>query len=56
MFSRIRSNTTMVSLLEYPIRVKMAAITVRDISQFNSEKAPTVIKVSWKTVSTAATP
>src|SRR5208282_5013292 len=30
MFSRMRSNTTMVSLLEYPIRVRMAAITVRE--------------------------
>ena len=30
-FSRIRSNTTMVSLLEYPIRVRIAAITVSDI-------------------------
>ena len=56
MFSRMRSNTTMVSFIEYPTRVRMAAITVSVISLFVNEKAPTVMSVSWKHATTAATP
>ena len=46
MFSRMRSKITIVSLLEYPTRVRIAATTVSEISLFINENAPTVIKVS----------
>src|SRR5229473_5858869 len=46
LFSRMRSKMTMVSFIEYPTRVRSAAITVSDISNFSNEKKPRVIKTS----------
>src|SRR5882762_453143 len=46
LFSRMRSKMTMVSFIEYPTRVRSAAITVSDISNFSNEKKPKVIKTS----------
>src|SRR6202030_3794327 len=46
LFSRMRSKITMVSFIEYPTRVSMAAITVREISKCSSDKNPMVIKTS----------
>jgi len=46
LFSRMRSKITMVSFIEYPTRVSMAAITVREISKCSSDKNPIVIKTS----------
>ena len=45
-FSRMRSNTTIVSFIEYPTRVSNAAITVSEISLLSSENSPIVIRVS----------
>src|ERR1035441_6744513 len=56
MFSRMRSYTTMVSFIEYPMRVRMAAITVSVMSLFSSEKNPMVMMVSWKHATTAPMP
>ena len=38
----MRSKTTMVSFIEYPISVRMAATTVSEISWLVSEKAPMI--------------
>src|SRR6267142_6361392 len=46
LFSRTRSKMTMVSFIEYPTRVRSAAITVNEISNFSNEKKPKVIKTS----------
>src|SRR3984893_11545561 len=46
LFSRMRSKITMVSFIEYPTRVSMAAITVREISKRKSDKNPIVINTS----------
>ena len=46
MFSRILSNTTIVSLMEYPMIVRIAATIGRSISLFRIEKTPMVIIAS----------
>src|SRR5882672_5807402 len=46
LFSRTRSKMTMVSFIEYPTRVRSAAITVNEISNFSNEKKPRVINTS----------
>src|SRR6202140_2029192 len=46
LFSRMRSKITMVSFIEYPTKVSIAAITVREISKGNSDKNPIGIKRS----------
>ena len=51
--SRIRSKMTIVSLIENPAIVRSAATTVRVISLFVMLSAPTVMKTSWKSATTA---
>ena len=52
-FSLTLSNTTMVSLREYPTSVRIAATTGSENSRFRSEKTPTVIRTSWINAATA---
>ena len=53
-FSRIRSNTTTLSLAEKPMTVRMAATVVRLNSTPNSTMKPTVLVVSRMRVAMAA--
>src|SRR5713101_3602639 len=40
LFSRMRSKITIVSFIEYPTKVKRAAMTVKELSKRNKEKNP----------------
>ena len=55
-FSRIRSNTTMVSFREYPRIVRIAATVGRAISTRKSARKPSVMIMSWNVAMIAARP
>ncbi|SSQ11377.1 Uncharacterised protein [Acinetobacter baumannii] len=46
-FSRIRSETTMLSLSEKPITASTAAKTVRSNGHWNKANAPIMMMMSW---------
>ena len=54
-FSRMRSNTTIVSLMENPTIVRSAARTGRDISRLAIERAASATSTSWISAMMAAT-
>ena len=53
MFSRMRSNTTMVSFTEYPAMVKIAPTETRESSRPSSAKTPMVMATSWMSATSA---
>ena len=55
-FSRIRSNTTMVSFSEYPTIVRIAATVGSAISTRKRARKPRVMRMSWTVAMTAARP
>ena len=59
-FSRMRSNTTMVSFTEYPATVRMPTMNIEFTSiprkRPRRENAPSTIRVSCASVTTAAMP
>ena len=56
MFSRILSNTTTVSVSEYPASVRRAVMIRRFISLLSTNKSPMTTSTSWNVAATAATP
>ena len=55
-FSRMRSNTMMVSFSEYPTMVSTAATLSREISMRKIARKPSVIMMSWAVAMMAAVP
>ena len=55
-FSRIRSKMTIVSLVEYPVIVRMAATTFSDMSYRKNARNAIVMSRSWTVATTAPTP